>query len=74
VTLQYFDKCVVDFFGPLNLPTKRSGGKHIITTINYLTIWDETEPVKDCGIKTFAQFLFENVVTRFGFHRILMSD
>ena len=65
ITLQAFKKCVVDFFGPISLPGKRTGARYIITTKNYLTRWVEATPVKDCTTATMVNFLFENVVTRF---------
>ena len=34
----------------------------------------EAKPVKDCSSDTAAQFIFENIVTRFGCPRVLMSD
>jgi transposase InsO family protein len=60
--------------GPINPPVKRIGARYIITTIEYLTIWVEATPVKDCSIETSAHFLFEQVITIFGCPRILMSD
>jgi transposase InsO family protein len=36
--------------------------------------WTEAAPVKDCSTKTTTHFLFEQVITRFGCPRILMSD
>jgi transposase InsO family protein len=74
VTLQDFDKWAVDFVGPINPPTKRSRERYIITATDYLTRWDEVEPCQRLQCETVAQFLFENVVTRFGCPRILMSD
>jgi len=74
VTLQVFDKWEVEFVGPINPPTRRSGDIFIITVMEYLTRWDEEATVKDCSAYTTMHFLFEHVVTRFGYPRILMSD
>jgi transposase InsO family protein len=40
----------------------------------YLTRWEKATPVKDCSAGTSTNFLFEQVTTRFGCPRILMSD
>jgi transposase InsO family protein len=74
VTLQAFDKWAIDFVGPINPPAKRTGARYIITTMEYLTRWVEAAPVKDCSAETTAHFLFEQVITRFGCPRVLMSD
>ena len=74
VTLQAFEKWGIDFVGPINPPGKRTGARYIITVIDYLTRWVEAKPVKDCSSETAAQFIFENIVTRFGCPRVLMSD
>jgi hypothetical protein len=74
VTLKVFEKWEIDFVGPINPPTRRSGARYIITTTRYLTRWDEATIVKDCSTKNATHFLFEQVITRFGFPRIMMSD
>ena len=74
VTLQAFDKWAVDFVGPINPPGKRTSSRYIITTTYYLTRWAEVKSVKDYSTATVAQFIFENILTRFGCPRILMSD
>jgi len=74
VTLRAFDKWVVDFVGSINPPGKRTGARYIITATEYLTRWVEEAPVKYCTTKMTANLLFENVVTGFGFPRILLSD
>jgi hypothetical protein len=74
VTLKVFKKWKIDFVGPINPPTKRSGTRYIITVTEYLTRWVEAAPVKFCSVETTTHFLFEQVITRFGCPRILMSD
>jgi hypothetical protein len=74
VTLQAFEKWAIDFVGRINPPSKRMGVRYIITMIEYLTRWVEATPVKECSTETTAHFLFEQVITRFGCPRILMSD
>jgi transposase InsO family protein len=74
VTLLTFDKWEIDFVGPINPPAKITREIYIITMMEYLTRWVEVAPVKDCSIETTAHFLFEQVITRFGCPRVLMSD
>lgn len=74
VMLQSFDKWVIDFIGLINPPTWRYGAQYIIIMTDYLTRWVEVVAIKDCSAETLTYFLFENVVMRFGFQRILMGD
>jgi hypothetical protein len=60
--------------GLTNPPAKRTGARYIITAMEYLTIWAEATPVKYYSAKTAAHFLFEQVITRFGCPRVLLSD
>jgi hypothetical protein len=61
--LQEFNKWVIDFVVSINPQETRSGEMYIITTVKYLTRWEEAAPVTDCTTDTSMIFLFENVVT-----------
>jgi hypothetical protein len=74
LTLQVFEKWAIDFVGPINPPGRRTRARYIITVTEYLTRWAEARVVKDCSTATVAQFIFEDIITRFGCPKILMSD
>jgi hypothetical protein len=74
VTLQAFNKWEIEFVGHINPLAKRTGERYIVTAMEYLTRWAEAIPVKDCSIETAAHFLFEQVITRSGCPRFMMSD
>ena len=74
VTLQAFDKWAIDFVGPINPLAKKSRARYIITVTDYLTCWAEAQPVKNCSTATAVKFIFDNILSRFGCPRILMSD
>ena len=72
VSLQVFDKLDIDFIGPIHHQERRWVGG--ISLLRLSTRWAEVEPVKDYTAATAVNFLFEYVLTRFGFPKILMSD
>ena len=74
ITLQALKKWVVYFVGLISPPGKKTGARYIITAMDYLTRWAESAPIRYCTVATTTTFLFENVVTRFGCPKILLSD
>jgi transposase InsO family protein len=64
----------IDFVGPINPPGKRTGERYIITAIEYLTRWVKARGFKDCSETTNVHFIFDDIITRFGCPKILMSD
>ena len=74
VNLQPFEKWAIDSVGPINPPAKNSGARYIITATDYLTRWAEAQPIKNCSAATAAKFILDNILSRFGCPRIIMSD
>jgi transposase InsO family protein len=74
MTLQAFEKCAIDFMGPINPPGKCTRARYIITATEYLTRWVEARAVKDCSATIVAHFIFDDIITRFGCPKILMTD
>jgi transposase InsO family protein len=72
--LQAFEKWEIDFVGSINPPRKRTGARYIITATEYLTRWAEEREFKDCSATTTVRFIFEDIITRFGCPKTLMSD
>jgi transposase InsO family protein len=74
MNLQPFEKWVVDFVGPIKPPRKHTGSRYMITTTKYLSRWDEERIVKDYSATIDVRFIFDDIITRFGCPKILMSD
>eukprot|EP00253_Pinus_taeda_P036318 PITA_36318 len=74
MTLQPFEKWMIDFVGPIQAQGEKTGAWYIITATEYLTRSSEAQPVKDCTRANVVKFLFEYVLTQFGCPNILMSD
>ena len=64
----------IDFIGPFPIPTKRTGARYIITSVEYVTKWEEAKPVDTCSSEIAAKFIYENIITRFGCPITLISD
>jgi hypothetical protein len=69
-----FEIWAIDFVGPFLKRDKWTGMKYIITTVEYLTKWDEAEPVESCTKETTTKFIYENIVTIFGFPLTIIND
>jgi hypothetical protein len=68
-----FEKWGIDYVGKLH-PHSSRGMAYIIVATEYLTKWAEAKAVKTNDAKNASIFLFENIITRFGCPRILVSD
>ncbi len=63
----------MDYIGPIH-PTSSRGMQYIIVVTEYLTKWAEAKAVKSADAKQMAIFLNENIISRFGCPKILISD
>ncbi|XP_024156341.1 uncharacterized protein LOC112164370 [Rosa chinensis] len=48
--------------------------KFIIVATDFFTKWVETEPLKEASGATIRQFIFRNIICRFGIPEVLVSD
>lgn len=48
--------------------------KHIVVATEYLTKWAEANAIKANHTKHTAKFLYEHIITRFGYPKILISN
>lgn len=74
MALQAFEKWAIDFVGPINSPGKKKSAHYIIATTDYVIMWAEAQAVKDFTTDTAIHFIFEQILTRFGCPKIVMSD
>ncbi|MCO5596949.1 hypothetical protein L7F22_051020 [Adiantum nelumboides] len=68
-----FAKWGIDFVGPCP-PTYKSHAQYIIVVTDYLTKWVEAKATTKNDAKTTAQFLYENIFTRYGLPIEIVSD
>ncbi|XP_028072155.1 uncharacterized protein LOC114274435 [Camellia sinensis] len=62
----------LDIVGPL--PAAPSNRKFFIAATDYFTKWVEVEPLATIKEKDVKKFVWQNVITRFGIPRALVSD
>lgn len=74
MTLQPFEKWVIEFVRPIQPQGKKTRAQYIIVVTEYLNHWVDAQPVKDCIGVTPAKFLYKYVLMQFGCPKILMSD
>jgi hypothetical protein len=69
-----FEIRAVDIVDPFPKRDKRIGEKYIITTVDYLIKWDNVGPIESCMKETVAKFIYENIVTIFGFPLTIINE
>ena len=72
VTLNPFNKCGMDFIGPIDPPLRQKNC--IIVFADYLKKWAKTKVVKVAIDDKLVDFLRENVFYKFGYPRELVTD
>ena len=72
VSLDPFDKWGMDFFGPIDPPSRQK--KYIIVCTDYLKKWAEAKEVMVATEEKVAKFLRENVFYKFGYPREIVTD
>ncbi|CAF4416553.1 unnamed protein product [Rotaria sp. Silwood2] len=63
----------MDFHGPIN-PTSRRGNKYIICLTDILSKFVVTKAVRDNSAQTAAKFLKEDIISKFGTPRCILTD
>jgi hypothetical protein len=69
-----FEIWAIDFVVPFPQREKIIGVKCIITMVEYVTKWEEEEPIKSCTKEVAEKINYDNIITRFGCPVALISD
>src|SRR6266542_5989879 len=62
----------IDIVGPLTETSR--GNKYIIVVINYFTKYHEARALINANAKSVANFIYENIICRYGCLRKILSD
>ncbi|CAF1418203.1 unnamed protein product [Didymodactylos carnosus] len=63
----------MDFHGPIT-PSSKRGNKYIITITDVLSKFVIAKSVRDCSATTVVHFLKEDVITKFGTPKCILTD
>lgn len=72
VVVSPFDKWGMDFVGPIDPPS--NGKSYILVCIDYVTKWVEVKAMTHPRDNKVVEFLYEQIFTRFGVPRELVTD
>ncbi|XP_057545948.1 uncharacterized protein LOC130824941 [Amaranthus tricolor] len=67
-----FDKWGIDLLGPF--PRAKGQRKFIIVAIDYFTKYVEAEPLSSVTDNQVCQFIWRNIITRYGIPRVIITD
>ncbi|KAK6144769.1 hypothetical protein DH2020_021589 [Rehmannia glutinosa] len=71
LVIEIFDCWGIDFMGPFPVSF---GFIYILVAIDYVSKWIEVIPCRNNDHKTVIKFLKENILSRFGIPRVIISD
>jgi len=69
--IKIFDVWGIDFMGPF---PNSFGNQYILVAVDYISKWVEVVPTKTNDNKVVVKFLKENIFSRFGTPRAIISD
>jgi len=72
VLIEPFEKWALDFVGPISPPSRQK--KYILVCTDYVTKWVEAKPLLSATEASVVNFLFEDIFTRFGVPREIVTD
>ena len=69
--VEIFDLWGIDFIGPFPLSY---GNQYILVAVDYVSKWAEAVPTRTNDNQVVIKFLRENIISRFGAPRAIISD
>ena len=71
LVVELFDVWGIDFMGPF---PKSGTFEYILVAVDYVSKWVEAIPTRTCDANVVIKFVQENIFSRFGFSRAIISD
>ena len=72
VMIEPFEKWALDFVGPISPIFRKK--KYILVCTNYVTKWVEAKDLFWATKKYVVEFIYEEIFTRFGVPREIVTD